>query len=47
MDNRPIYNRHVLPHDNQVFCCLCYESYHINCISLDPQDPQRMHEESD
>ena len=47
MDNCPICNRHILPHANQVYCSLCYDRYHMKCISLDPQDLQRMHEESD
>ena len=47
MDNCPIRNRHVLPHANQVSCSLCYERYPMECISIDPHDLQRMHEESD
>ena len=36
MDKCPICNRYVLPHANQVKCCVCHLKYHLKCISLSP-----------
>ena len=38
MDNCPICNKRVLSHAMQMDCQICKLTYHMKCISLDPDD---------
>ena len=47
MNKCPICTRHVSLHAKQVRCCVCLVSYHMECLSLRPEDHPHIYSNAD